>query len=507
MSTSPFGPLRASLFALLGLAACGGNLASSSELDEPDAGHGNTDGSIDMADASIDVGTADGEAEADADTSVCENPTPVSTPDGSFSGFVECSDGTMHRTEAVTVAPPAPGTCAGDEDDRYCETDADCTERPHGRCLSATYRVEPPQPDLPLTISQCGCFYGCTNDDDCGAGRACIPGGIVPTQPMAFCAFATCRTNDDCESGECGLSVFHDGCGYRTSLGCRTPGDECRTDADCDAVSCRHLSETGWTCQGMDCMPGRPLLVAGRARKAPAESRADWSSSLPLPDTTNLAPELRRALATHWLEVAAMEHASVGSFARFSLQLLALGAPPDLLADAQQAALDEVEHARMAYGLASAYAGRSFGPGALDMSGVELVTCRREALRSLIVEACVNETVGVAEALAIADRVSDPALATVHRRIAEDERRHAELAWRTLAWLLETGDDELLDEAARAFAEATAAMEVTSSMSRAVAPEHGLLSADELLSLRRQALREVVTPCATGLLDRLKMAA
>jgi hypothetical protein len=37
---------------------------------------------------------------------------------------------------------------------------------------------------------------------------------------------------------------------------------------------------------------------------------------------------------------ALFQHASVASFARFSLELLALGAPPDLVAAAHAAALD-----------------------------------------------------------------------------------------------------------------------------------------------------------------------
>ncbi|MBT9554900.1 MAG: hypothetical protein IV100_02675, partial [Myxococcales bacterium] len=48
-------------------------------------------------------------------------------------------------------------------------------------------------------------------------------------------------------------------------------------------------------------------------------------------------PSQREVLVQRWLSVAALEHASVGSFARFTLQLLAVGAPPDLLLATQQA--------------------------------------------------------------------------------------------------------------------------------------------------------------------------
>jgi hypothetical protein len=60
------------------------------------------------------------------------------------------------------------------------------------------------------------------------------------------------------------------------------------------------------------------------------------------------------------------------------LELLALGAPAELVEKAHVAALDEIEHARICFALASAYGGERYGPGPLDAvtggfaSGVEL---------------------------------------------------------------------------------------------------------------------------------------
>src|SRR5262249_9378447 len=148
-------------------------------------------------------------------------------------------------------------------------------------------------------------------------------------------------------------------------------------------------------------------------------------------------------------------------FARFTLELLALGAPAHLVADAQRAGLDEVEHARLAYAMASAYAGRPLGPGPLDLGPLTIRADRRELLPALILEGCVGETLGVAEALtlalALADEASDPALQRLHARIAADEQRHAELAWRSLAWLLDGAGEEGQRLAARCFDEAIAA--------------------------------------------------
>jgi hypothetical protein len=64
-----------------------------------------------------------------------------------------------------------------------------------------------------------------------------------------------------------------------------------------------------------------------------------------------------------------MEHASIASFAKFSLQLVMVAAPSALLADAHAAAVDEIHHARVAFALASRLLGRPLGPGPVDLAG------------------------------------------------------------------------------------------------------------------------------------------
>lgn len=80
-------------------------------------------------------------------------------------------------------------------------------------------------------------------------------------------------------------------------------------------------------------------------------------------DVSGLGPAERSALASRWLDSALLEHASIASFARFSLHLLAVGAPPELLERTQRAALDEIEHARLAFAIvARGRGGRSRSP-------------------------------------------------------------------------------------------------------------------------------------------------
>jgi hypothetical protein len=188
-------------------------------------------------------------------------------------------------------------------------------------------------------------------------------------------------------------------------------------------------------------------------------------------------------LAEAWTRDALLEHASVASFGRFALELLGAGAPPSLVADAHRAALDEVQHARLCFGLASAYAGEDIGPGAFDFGrGVAVEADLADIAVRTFLEGCAGETFGAvlaAEALAAA---TDPAVRAVLAVIAEDEARHAELAWRAVAWAVEAGGAPVR-EALRDALDA-----------------HGRLDAAAVRATIERTLREVVLPCAHGLL-------
>ena len=241
-------------------------------------------------------------------------------------------------------------------------------------------------------------------------------------------------------SGECGLAVVTDGsgCPYTADLDCRTTTDLCRSDANCNpqAQFCAYKpGPQRWECVNVPPVAcGRPLRVEGAARQAPTAARNDWTHDVALG-----TPLEDAVLAAYWTRIAAMEHASVASFARVSLQLMALGAPPELLVATQRAAADEVEHARLTWGLARSYGADDVGPGPLSLAGMTIDTNRRSVVEALITEACVAEDRGGGGAEAAA-RAEDPVLRDVLSRIADDEERHAALAWRTLKWLVDGAD-------------------------------------------------------------------
>jgi hypothetical protein len=246
---------------------------------------------------------------------------------------------------------------------------------------------------------------------------------------------------------------------------------------------------------------GRPFLVAGVARRAGVIPRDDWASSLD-PDTGALCADDRALLAEHWAEIGSMEHASVAAFARFTLELLSLGAPADLVTASQRALADEIAHARLAFGLASAYAERPLGPGALRLDGALAESVDIVAIvRQTFVETCVGETCAAVEARAAALEASDPRVREVLERIAADELRHAELGYRFVKWSLDRASTVLRRTLVTALETALAERlgDNPAPSSRKGIPSHGLLADAELRRVRDAALTEVVLPCCAAL--------
>jgi hypothetical protein len=251
---------------------------------------------------------------------------------------------------------------------------------------------------------------------------------------------------------------------------------------------------------------GRPFLVNGAQRIADLAARSDWRASLS-PDVAGLDADDRVELAGLWARDALDEHASVASFARFVLELLAVGAPSDLVREAQRAMGDEVLHAELCFGLASAYAGAALGPFGLPMHGALAArTTLAEVASAVVKEGCVGETLAAFGAMAARDTATDPAVRAALEEIARDEAAHAALAFRFLGWALAQGDAGVRGAVEGAFAEALAApIEVRGGPPAGTAREermraHGRLSAEAQRGARREALRDVVRPCAQALL-------
>ncbi len=203
-----------------------------------------------------------------------------------------------------------------------------------------------------------------------------------------------------------------------------------------------------------------------------------------------------------------MEHASIAAFARFALELMSLGAPSRLLAATQAAMADETVHARDAFALASAYAGRNLGPGLLDVHHALTLRSPLEVVRTAILEGCIGETVAAVEAAEALAHATDPAVRAALARVSPDETKHAELGWQFVRWVLESGPEQLRAVAAaellavvrteRTWSESqTAAYRAGPSEPALLA--HGVLDEGTRLELRRRVLAEIIEPCALAL--------
>ena len=250
------------------------------------------------------------------------------------------------------------------------------------------------------------------------------------------------------------------------------------------------------------CFGGRPFGVRGETRTANASARSDWSVSLESDAPAWLDPVDAATIARGWLDDALAEHASVASFARFTLDLLALGAPSDLVLASQRAALDEVRHARVCFALSSRYSGKCVGPGVLDTEGAletpELASFAARTVR----EGCIGETIAALIVAEEARSATDPEVRRLLEGIASDEAGHAELAWKSVRWALEHGDARVRVAVARAFDIALCARPATASVrDERDLRRHGRLRSTDVERITAGGLLEVVAPCARALLS------
>lgn len=257
---------------------------------------------------------------------------------------------------------------------------------------------------------------------------------------------------------------------------------------------------------------GRPLVVDGSARTAPVRSSTAWSLGSVRTASTGaerpLSCTLAQRIGREWLADARLEHASVGSFASFALSLLAVGAPPELLAACQRAGLDEVEHARACFALASRFIGEDLGPGPLSLSGVHVATALDELAVRTWLDGCVDETIAALTAAAQLDVARDDAVRAALGRIAADEARHAELAWSFVAWALASGGPDVRRALVRAGEQLQAigfdakcpSEDKLGADSIALLHAHGRLSDEERHRIRANAWQDVIRPALDALL-------
>lgn len=194
---------------------------------------------------------------------------------------------------------------------------------------------------------------------------------------------------------------------------------------------------------------GRQLRSFGRVLLPRVVSGGAWAkprNGAPAPRIRDeLDPSVRGPLAAQWRENGRTEHASVAAFARLTLDLLALGAPPHLVASAQEDALDEVRHTELCFQLARALDGASESPGpfpearaARTLEGVRSLALAELAVGSLI-DGALHEGISARIVARLARCCGEPTIKAVLKEIAADEGRHAAHGWEVVEWCFAQG--------------------------------------------------------------------
>ena len=186
---------------------------------------------------------------------------------------------------------------------------------------------------------------------------------------------------------------------------------------------------------------GRQLRRRGQVLLPEVDDGADWALR-----TFALEDEHAPAgLADQWRENGKTEHASVAAFARLTLDLMALGAPPHLIAAANQDALDEIRHAELCFSLATALDGRRVSPAPFPeaqrvatLSRSRPFALARLAVSSLV-DGALHEGVSARIIAQLAKRSAFPAIRDMLKSIAADEGRHSAHGWDVVLWCVEVG--------------------------------------------------------------------
>lgn len=383
-------------------------------------------------------------------------------------------------------------------------TSTDPDEAGFGSCGEYSHRIEVVICDAPAEGNPFpdggfgGGAHGCTRDSDC----ADLPSRhyCLCTDEGGWCTAAGCLTDADCTAPYLcatieGVDPFlGDEPPFR--LACQSPEDECMVSSDCPGDDwCSANQDGARRCLSSDCGSdcGRPFLVEEAPRRAATALRSDWCGDRPPVGVQATTASERSALCDHWTRVATMEHASVAAFARSALQLLALGAPADLVAATSAAMADEIRHAQLAFALASAYGGSSLGPAPLPIDGALQNTDLPTVARLALLEGGLGETAAAVFLVESAQACDEP-LREALLAIAEDEQRHAELGWRTVAWALRVGGADvrraLEEERARISASASGVLaECSDPLAR-----FGVLSSARFTACRTDVIRSLVLP-------------
>ncbi|MFO0614162.1 MAG: ferritin-like domain-containing protein [Polyangiaceae bacterium] len=232
----------------------------------------------------------------------------------------------------------------------------------------------------------------------------------------------------------------------------------------------------------------------------------------PIPWEATHAPSLdadvRAELARIWGERIPTEYRSITGFSTFSFDLIAAGAPVDLVAVCHRVCIDELRHTELAVRMVEVYGGRrpELPRDISNLPADSKLTAVAQACRSAILLSCLGETFACTELAMLRDRAVDPVVQGVLTVFLSDEIVHARIGWAYLAHAFKSADPKtkaMVAEAVPRYIEGiaanlfgtedvAAAVDVTNDDARLAA--HGVCSMKEEQELYRSFIPEVFLP-------------
>ena len=260
-------------------------------------------------------------------------------------------------------------------------------------------------------------------------------------------------------------------------------------------------------CDGL-CAPSglRCLEVASALAARPTTNYPlTMCNVTPEPDLSELDAELRGLLASEWTRLAVEEHQRLQGRAKWTLYLLAVGAPNQLLRAVSLAAADHASSAQTYSVLADCYSEQGLLQRAVELTAaapqrpIQIVPDLARVAAAIAQEWCIGDTVSLMVTAAAAHAAKDPVIQEALELIVEREKVHSLLSWRVVRWALENGDARVRSALEDVFDDGLAFAMRCSQLSRDLTC-HGFLNKEDAEETSRSVLEHIVIPCSGQLL-------
>ena len=157
---------------------------------------------------------------------------------------------------------------------------------------------------------------------------------------------------------------------------------------------------------------------------------------MPPPSLDSFDAEQVAFAARAWTMKGEQEHRSAAVFAEAVSLLLFIGAPLDLVSAFSRVVSDEVLHTELCVRMAAALGAAPPAPRPLETGPVDAAGRRMRALRIVLVEGAIGETISSALFTTGRRIAEEPSIRAALSRILRDEVVHAKVSWEALAALV-----------------------------------------------------------------------